>query len=151
MAASAFIEVLILETDAGEMPAIRAISRTPLPAARNCFAFSTFGLAIGGRPNLIVRLRSRSLAAQEFYRAVIAAGGGPSSLIHRTATSRLSRPCRFPRRSKYTATPAARQVSMNVTRSAKDFPILSIDQTNTLSIAPDRIASTSASSPERRS
>ena len=58
MAASAFIEVLILETDAGEMPASRAISRTPLPAARNCFAFSTFSLAIGGRPNLIVRLRA---------------------------------------------------------------------------------------------
>jgi hypothetical protein len=51
-----FIEVLILETDAGEMPAIRAISRTPLPAVRNFLAFSTFGLVSGGRPNLIDRL-----------------------------------------------------------------------------------------------
>ena len=56
IAASAFIEVLILETDAGEMPANRAISRTPLPAMRNCLAFSTFGLVSGGRPNLIDRL-----------------------------------------------------------------------------------------------
>ena len=55
-ATSAFIEVLILDTDAGEMPANRAISRTPLPAVRNCLAFSTFGLVSGGRPNLIDRL-----------------------------------------------------------------------------------------------
>ena len=40
---------------------------------------------------------------------------------------------------------------MNLTSSTRDFPILSMDQTNTLSIAPDRIASISASSPGRRS
>ena len=39
---------------------------------------------------------------------------------------------------------------MNLTISIRDFPIRSMDQTNTLSIAPDRIASI-ASSPERRS
>jgi hypothetical protein len=38
---------LILDTDAGEIPAILATCRTPLPDARNCLAFSTFGFAIG--------------------------------------------------------------------------------------------------------
>ena len=41
--ASAFIDVLILEAAAGEIPALRATCRTPLPDARNCLAFSTFG------------------------------------------------------------------------------------------------------------
>jgi hypothetical protein len=49
---------LILDTDAGEIPAILATCRTPLPDARNCFAFSTFGFAIGGLPNLIDRARA---------------------------------------------------------------------------------------------
>ena len=49
MAASAFIEVLILETDAGEMPAIRAISRTPLPAASSRLARCALVAEIGGR------------------------------------------------------------------------------------------------------
>jgi hypothetical protein len=56
--ASPVIEVLILDTDAGEIPAILAISRTPLPDARNCLVFSTFGFAIGGLPNLIDRARA---------------------------------------------------------------------------------------------
>jgi hypothetical protein len=55
---SLVIEVLILDTDAGEIPAILATCRTPLPDARNCLAFSTFGFAIGGLPNLIDRARA---------------------------------------------------------------------------------------------
>ena len=58
------MEVLILDTDAGDIPAILATCRTPLPDARNCLAFSTFGFAIGGLPNLIDRCTSRSLSAQ---------------------------------------------------------------------------------------
>ena len=56
--ASLVIEVLILEADAGEIPAILATCRTPLPDAKNCLAFSTFGLAIGGLPNLIDSARA---------------------------------------------------------------------------------------------
>jgi hypothetical protein len=55
---SPVIEVLILETDAAEIPAILAIFRTPLPAAKPCLAFSTFGFAIGGLPNLIDSARA---------------------------------------------------------------------------------------------
>ena len=47
--------------------------------------------------------------------------------------------------------PASRQVSMNPTSSTRDFPILSMDQINTRSVARDRIASSSANSPGRRS
>ena len=46
---------------------------------------------------------------------------------------------------------AFRQVSKNLTSSTSDFPILHTDQINTRSIERDRIASISASSPERRS
>ncbi len=81
---SLFIEVLILETDAGEIPAISAISRTPLPATRNCLAFSTFGLAIGGRPNLIDRLVQPPDHAR-CDPAAIVAGGAPEARRHRTA------------------------------------------------------------------
>ena len=55
---SPVIKVLILDTDAGEIPAILATCRTPLPDARNCLAVSTFGFAIGGLPNLIDNARA---------------------------------------------------------------------------------------------
>ena len=48
MAASAFIEVLILETEAGEIPAIRATCRTPLPAASSRLARCALVAEIGG-------------------------------------------------------------------------------------------------------
>ena len=53
--------------------------------------------------------------------------------------------------STHSDTSWSRQVSMNPTRSTRDLPILSMDQSNTPSIAPDRIASISASSPGLRS
>ena len=58
MAASAFIEVLILETDAGEIPAIRATCRTPLPAASSRLARCDLVAEIGGLPNLIDSARA---------------------------------------------------------------------------------------------
>ena len=39
-------------TEAGEMPANRLTSLTPLPAISPSFAFSTFTPGMGGRPNL---------------------------------------------------------------------------------------------------
>ena len=49
---------LILLHDAADIPTDRATCRIPLPAARNCLAFSTFGLGIGGLPNLIDSARA---------------------------------------------------------------------------------------------
>ena len=150
MAASAFINVLILQADAGEIPANRATCRTPLPAARNCFAFSTFGLAIGGRPNLIVRLRAaawprRILSRLDCLRWWAINGATSSSDTPFEVAVSICCSCR------YKATPPARQVSKNPTNSVRDRPTRHSDQTSTLSIEPLRIASISASSPERRS
>jgi hypothetical protein len=55
MAATAFFSLL---TDAGDIPASRAACLTPLPAANSRLAFSIFALAIGGRPNLMDKLRA---------------------------------------------------------------------------------------------
>ena len=153
MVASAFIEVLILETDAGEIPAIRgdlshALTSTPgtawpsLPSA----------CAIGGLPNLIDRCASRSLTPQYSITTGLSQVVGHQARRHRTAIvhSRSAR-IKSLAHADTQRRQAERQVSMNLTRSTRDFPILSMDQTNTLSIAPDRIASISASSPERRS
>src|ERR1700683_4637252 len=52
------IEDLILDTDAGEIPAILALCRKPLPHTKNFLALSTFGFATGGLPNLIDRARA---------------------------------------------------------------------------------------------
>jgi hypothetical protein len=45
-------------TDAADIPANRAACRTPLPAASAILAFSTLDLAMGGRPNLMDKLRA---------------------------------------------------------------------------------------------
>jgi hypothetical protein len=60
LAVSVFIEFLILQADAGEIPADRATCRTPLPAANSRFAFSTRMVAIRGRPNLIDNARAEA-------------------------------------------------------------------------------------------
>ena len=58
LAASAFIEVLIPEADAGEIPAILATCRTPLPAASSRLARCALVAEIGGLPNLIDSARA---------------------------------------------------------------------------------------------
>ena len=54
-AATVFFSLL---TDAADIPANRAVCRTPFPAASAILAFSTLALAIGGRPNLMDKLRA---------------------------------------------------------------------------------------------
>ena len=143
---SPVIEVLILDTDAGEIPAILATCRTPLPDARNCLAFSTFGFAIGGLPNLIDRARAaacpRNMRSRRDCRRWCARSAETSNSDSPFEVS-LSKPSSC----KFSATSAERHVSINPIRSTSDFPTRSMDQIRTLSIAPDRIASISAISP----
>ena len=47
-----------LLTDAADIPASRAACRTPLPATSAILALSTLALVIGGRPNLMDKLRA---------------------------------------------------------------------------------------------
>ena len=51
VATASSIEFFSLLTDAADMPASRAVCRTPLPAASAILAFSNLDLAIGGLPN----------------------------------------------------------------------------------------------------
>lgn len=46
------------DAEAADIPASRAACRTPLPAISAILAFSTLALAIGGRPNLMDKLRA---------------------------------------------------------------------------------------------
>jgi hypothetical protein len=58
VAVAVSIEFFNRLTDATDMPASRATARTPLPDANSRSALSIWALAIGGRPNLIFRLRA---------------------------------------------------------------------------------------------
>ena len=58
LVASALIEVLILETDAGEIPAIRGNLSHALTSSQFCLALSTLVAEIGGLPNLIDSARA---------------------------------------------------------------------------------------------
>ena len=74
-------DAAIRETDDGLIPpASLATSRTPLPIARNCLAFSILAVGIGGRPNRIDKLRAaacpRKIRSRRLWRrcsAIIAA------------------------------------------------------------------------------
>jgi hypothetical protein len=46
------------DAEAADIPANRAACRTPLPSVRAILAFSTLALTIGGRPNLMDKLRA---------------------------------------------------------------------------------------------
>ena len=137
---SPIIEVLILDTDAGEIPAILATCRTPLPAARNCFAFSTFGFAIGGLPNLIERARAaacpRNMRSRRDCRRWCARSAETSNSDSPFEVS-LSKPSSC----KFSATWAERQISMNLIRSTSAFPnsVDGPDQNSVDRSRPDRL------------
>ena len=143
------IEFLIRQTDAGEMPDNRAISRTPLPAAKPCLA--SLPSASIWRPTEPDRQSaSRSLSAKYAIPACLPQMQGHHGRHveqrHSVRGGRIQLLFLHPQR--YTRRPT---LSMNPTNSTRDFPILSMDQINTRSVARDRIASSSANSPGRRS
>jgi hypothetical protein len=61
-----------LLTEAAEIPASLATSRTPFPAASPALAFSTLVTGMGGRPNLIDAARAaacpRKILSRRFWR-----------------------------------------------------------------------------------
>ena len=110
------------------MLANRAISRTPLPAVRNCLAFSTFALVSGGRPNLIDSARAAACPLKIRSRRdclkceAIIVDRSNSDIPFEVAVSSFCS-------STHSDTSWSRHVSTNPTRSTRDLPILSMDQT----------------------
>ena len=136
--------------DAGDIPVNLATLRTALPAANSCLAFSTLAAGIGGRPNRTDAARAaacpRRIRSRRDWRrwsAIIPA----RSKMDRPLLVAVSRRCSC----KYNATLEARHVSTKPTSSASERPTRSILLSITLSTEAERIASSNALWPGRRS
>ena len=145
MAGVVLIAFFNLLTDAADMPAIRAASRTPLPAANSRSAFSVRARLRRGLPHGMDI--AREAANPWRIRPRRACRKCSAIILLKSNSAAVSIRCS----STHSDTPADRQVSRNDTRSGTVLPTRQTDEMHTRSISPLRIASSSAASPGRRS